>query len=400
MSNKVSLMYNILQKVVDVLNKNSIPYYLDCGTLLGCIRENKIMKHDTDVDVSIHLSYWDKLDSIDFSNYGLCRTRTMNCHKTGYLISVKMDEDKSGIYCDIYANPSFPLLETKIMNNFNYCIPQNSDLYLTILYGDWKVYSTKHAAWPWLWYGGYEKGRGGSWEGGDLLKSAYSKYFDLDFEVKLNPRPVLNTKNLNKSFWNNYYKTNDVLSNQSPFAEFVHENYGKNCKNVLDLGCGNCRDSKFFSKNDIQVEAVDYNGYLDGDFDNIKLVKEDAGTYFYNKSTLYDLIYMRWFLHAMPYEHAKNIIKFSSHRLSKDGKICIEVRSMNDQTLIDNSVYDEHDLSYKTTHKRWLYSIETLENLYSSFNLKKIYMEEGYFSPCENTETDNPLLIRCILEKA
>ena len=143
------------------------------------------------------------------------------------------------------------------------------------------------------------------------------------------------------------------------------------------MGCGNCRDSKFFSKNDIQVEAVDYNGYIDGDFDNIKLVKEDAGTYFYNKSTLYDLIYMRWFLHAMPYEHAKNIIKFSSHRLSKDGKICIEVRSMNDQTLIDNSVYDEHDLSYKTTHKRWLYSIETLENLYSPFNLKKIYMEEG-----------------------
>ena len=33
------------------------------------------------------------------------------------------------------------------------------------------------------------------------------------------------------------------------------------------------------------------------------------------------------------------------------------------------------------------------------YNIKKLYMEEGYFSPNKNTETGNPLIIRCITEK-
>jgi phosphorylcholine metabolism protein LicD len=45
---------------------------LDCGTLLGCIREGRILSHDTDVDVTIHLSAWDKLlTAVDFPKYGL-----------------------------------------------------------------------------------------------------------------------------------------------------------------------------------------------------------------------------------------------------------------------------------------------------------------------------------------
>ena len=31
--------------------------------------------------------------------------------------------------------------------------------------------------------------------------------------------------------------------------------------------------------------------------------------------------------------------------------------------------------------------------------MKKIYMEEEYFSPNKNAETNNPLLIRCIADK-
>ena len=32
--------------------------------------------------------------------------------------------------------------------------------------------------------------------------------------------------------------------------------------------------------------------------------------------------------------------------------------------------------------------------------MKKIIIEEGYFSYNKNTETANPLIIRCIIEKA
>lgn len=108
---------------------------------------------------------------------------------------------------------------------------------------------------------------------------------------------------------------------------------------------------------------------------------------------------MRWFLHAMPYKNAEKIFELATNNLSNDGKICIEVSSLNDDNLKTKSVYDKDDLSYKTTHKRWLYTIDKLDKLFIKYNMKSIYMEEGYFSPNKNTETDNPLLIRCVIIK-
>ena len=47
-------MNYLLQKVVSILDENNIPYYLDCETLLGCIRDNELMEKDA--DITIHLS--------------------------------------------------------------------------------------------------------------------------------------------------------------------------------------------------------------------------------------------------------------------------------------------------------------------------------------------------------
>ena len=175
---KVSLMNYLLQTVINILSEHNIPYFLDCGTLLGCIRENGLMKKDTDVDVTTHLSFWDKLNSINFDKYGLTRKRTFE-KKSGYLISVKFNN--IDMYCDIYSNPAFPQLEIKNMNGKDYFVPKNSDLYLTQLYGNWKIPSNIHANWPKFFYN-------------KLIKSPYSKYWDLDFEIKIHPRPLLNEK--------------------------------------------------------------------------------------------------------------------------------------------------------------------------------------------------------------
>ncbi len=385
---KVNIMNRLLGKVVNILYDNNIPYYLDCGSLLGCIRENQLLKHDTDVDVSIHLSYWNKLNSINFEKYGLIRTRTgyLYNERQYNIISLKFDNVETNMYCDIYANPAFPQLETKNMNNINYFIPKNSELYLTQLYGNWKIPSDKHADWPNLFYK-------------DLITGPYSEYWDLDFEIKLDP--LLSKKNLNKNFWTNYYKlTTHDIKNGSSFSKFVYDNYGKNIKNLLDLGCGNCRDSIFFGNKDIQVDAIDYNGCIEKDYNNITLIKNDVELYLLNKDLKhYDLVYMRWFLHAMPYEKSEKIFEQVSNILNKGDKICIEVRSINDYSLRKNSTFDKEDLSYKTTHKRWLYSVEKLEYLIKKCNMKKLYISEGYFSQNKNTETNNPLLIRCIIEK-
>jgi len=168
---RLGLMNYLLRNVVDILDENNIPYYLDCGTLLGCIRENGLMEKDTDIDVTTHLSNWDKLNSIDFNKYGLERIRTYNDFpqkESGNMISVKTKY--SNLYCDIYTNPAFPQLDKKILNGKSYNIPLNSDLYLSQLYGNWKIPSQKHATTK------YHRGNG-------LVNSEYFEFWDKDFEI-------------------------------------------------------------------------------------------------------------------------------------------------------------------------------------------------------------------------
>ena len=223
----------------------------------------------------------------------------------------------------------------------------------------------------------------------------------------MNQKPIQdithdNCNNLNKDFWNDYYNnTIDDINRPSTFASFLHEKYMINPKNVLDLGAGNCRDSIFFSKNGSQTKAIDYNGILKEEYNNLQLIKEDVELFLSTKTKLdnYELVYMRWFLHAMPYDKAGNIFKLASNILKTGSLICIELRSLNDAKLKEESIYNELDKSYTTTHKRWLYNKEMLEQLALNNNCNIIYLEEGYFSPNKNTETHDPLLIRMICKK-
>jgi phosphorylcholine metabolism protein LicD len=168
-NNKVHLMNYLLQKVVKILNDNKIPYYLDCGTLLGCIRENELMEKDTDIDVTTHISSWKNLNAIDFNEYDLIKIRTHTIYKNmGNMISVR--PKFSNFYCDIYSNPAFPQLDNIVLNGNNYSIPINNDLYLTQLYGNWRVPSGKHAS------ALFHRGQG-------LVKSEYSKYWDKKYKI-------------------------------------------------------------------------------------------------------------------------------------------------------------------------------------------------------------------------
>ena len=170
-NNKVGLMNYLLKKVVTILNEHKIPYYLDCGTLLGCVRDNCLMEKDTDVDVTIHLSFWDKLKKIDFNKYNLIKTRTLQGfpdRDDSNMISVKTKF--GGMYCDIYCNPAFPYLENRILNGIVYSIPKNSELYLQQLYGNWKIPSDTHASTR------YHRGKG-------LINSRYSDYWDKSYKI-------------------------------------------------------------------------------------------------------------------------------------------------------------------------------------------------------------------------
>jgi hypothetical protein len=171
---KIQTYYKLLDATSLALKENNIPFYLDCGTLLGCVREGKILSHDTDVDVTIHLSMWDKLlTTVNFPKYGLTVKRKYSGfpdYSGGNLISVYLTKDGAENYCDIYANPAFPLLENATMNGKEYPVPKDAGLYLTQLYGNWRIPSGGHADTT------YHRNNG-------LILSDYKKNWDLNYSI-------------------------------------------------------------------------------------------------------------------------------------------------------------------------------------------------------------------------
>ena len=56
----------MLKDVCRILDENEIPYIVDNGTLLGIIRENRLIPWDNDVDISVKQDFLDKLIKIRY----------------------------------------------------------------------------------------------------------------------------------------------------------------------------------------------------------------------------------------------------------------------------------------------------------------------------------------------
>ena len=164
--------------------------------------------------------------------------------------------------------------------------------------------------------------------------------------------------------------------------------------------------SFYFSTHDNMVYAIDLNNEHieeDNSSENIKIFNGDAEEILKNNTLLtkVDVVYMLFF-HSMPYDKSERVFKHAYNNLKQNGLICIEVRSDNDIELKNMSTYDETDKSYKTTHKRWLYKKDTLEELQH----KMIVIVKFYFVKKEtfrNVTTVklrlNPLLLRMVFKK-
>ena len=59
-------------EIIDLLNKNNIPYYVDCGALLGIVRDGDLLPWDNDTDLAINSEDIQKLESAvqDIQNLG------------------------------------------------------------------------------------------------------------------------------------------------------------------------------------------------------------------------------------------------------------------------------------------------------------------------------------------
>ena len=135
--------------------------------------------------------------------------------------------------------------------------------------------------------------------------------------------------------WDEYYKKEKIPSFPSPFAEHVAKKLNTE-QTILEIGCGNGRDAKFFSSQGHHVTG------LDRSIEAIELCKKlyshDSLEFFFgtindiakiNKKK-YDLIYSRFAIHAMSLNEEIKTLKMIYKLLNNDGHFFIECRSIND----------------------------------------------------------------------
>ncbi len=169
----LKLAEKVLFKVCKILAKAKIPYVLEGGTLLGIVRDNKLLPWDNDVDITIIDDYLERLiktrkliwlagfrTRIRFHDKDIgpfkkgqvrmikVQTRKFFFIKNFNLLDIFIKTKKDGKYYWIVGRKNTVLKSVdahfyekhttvKFKEN-NLSIPYNYKEYLTCRYGDWK----------------------------------------------------------------------------------------------------------------------------------------------------------------------------------------------------------------------------------------------------------------------
>jgi lipopolysaccharide cholinephosphotransferase len=158
-------------EIIDLLNKKEVPYFVDCGALLGIVRDGDLLPWDNDTDLAINAEDEAKLTAV------VDEIRSLGWHCTFSNFSENNDfatrEDRrvlkiSDTWLGLFRGPTrmdifllYPMGEFRCWsaaqrymrvdrNYFDGCdkiewkgrelrVPKNYTAYLTEKYGDWSV---------------------------------------------------------------------------------------------------------------------------------------------------------------------------------------------------------------------------------------------------------------------
>jgi tellurite methyltransferase len=201
----------------------------------------------------------------------------------------------------------------------------------------------------------------------------------------------------NEKYWNEFYRDQNVSLESSKFAIFVDEylNQISNLadKSILDIACGNGRDSKFFKKKGYNITGIDkFSIVHSSDF---QFIKRDI--FEMNSLNEFLFFYMRFFFHTLEEAELDNLLLFLSQKISNPNSLLfIETRSI--RGIVDKE--EKKETYFKSAvgdvHFRMLYS--------NKYLISKIlrYFDIIYFYEGKNLSVygeEDPYCQRLILKK-
>ena len=202
-------------------------------------------------------------------------------------------------------------------------------------------------------------------------------------------------------YWNTFYSKKKLIKKPSSFAVEIVK-YLDSDKKLLELGCGNGRDSFFFAKNGIHVIALDLsNQVIDIDREssedgNIQFLTKDFTRLNNNEFGSLDYIYSRFTLHSIDKEDYQRTIEWVSNNLIQEkGLFFIEARTINDPLYgVGDPVEDD---GFITTHYRRFFRVKDMITELKDLDFNLIHVSENYTDSWY--KDDKAVVIRVICEK-
>jgi len=202
------------------------------------------------------------------------------------------------------------------------------------------------------------------------------------------------------SYWNNFYSTNKLINKPSSFAIEIVKFLDKN-SSLLELGCGNGRDSFFFAKHDINVIALDLskkaieNNNTLNDNENLNFLIRDFTNLEPNEFDKLGNIYSRFTLHSIDKPDYLRTIDWVGDNLKEGGLFFIEARTINDPLFgIGEKVAND---GYINTHYRRFFRIKEVMTDLESRGLKLVHVSENFLDSWY--KDDHAVVMRIICEK-
>ena len=210
--------------------------------------------------------------------------------------------------------------------------------------------------------------------------------------------------NRDTKYWDDYYKENRENADASLFAQNIFENYLAEKKGrLLEIGCGNGRDSRFFISKGFDVTAIDASKIaiekLQHEFADMKTALFACGDFvsgIENFKEQFDFCYSRFSLHAINEEQERILLRNVFGAIKQAGYFFIETRGVHDELYGMGEKVGE-DAYFNNMHYRRFITKERLKKALEKqgFSIVEL-VESRNFAPYGN---ENPLVIRCIAGK-
>ncbi len=202
-------------------------------------------------------------------------------------------------------------------------------------------------------------------------------------------------------YWSDFYRGKQAVSIPSPFAEYCLTNF-KSGTHILEIGCGNGRDARFFAKNGYCVVAIDKSEVAidvskkSNEFESITYICCEASAVSDYIERRYDYIYSRFSLHAMTEKEEVNALHAVYELLELGGLLCIECRSINDSLSRRGEVLSPTERI--DGHYRRFIELQTL--LKRLKGIGYVILEANESRGMAKFKDEDPVVIRVIAKKS